>query len=252
MKLVIFDIDETLAQRKQVSPAMQKALRQLRNKGCYVCFISDRPRSWVQKNFYMYYNGYGACNGRLVFTCCEKVVSAPITGEQIEKVRSAVQKAGMAAAYYGIDRGICEGPDHLCEKLTATWDSEHLNKTNPQPRAFFGIDIAFEAEEQLEAFRNEMDDVIIHVHADGCTADLTLPGCDKAVALKAMAEKLGVSKENIYVIADGINDLPMIREAGHSAAMGSAPDEVKKAADFTTADIEHDGAVQALGKFGLL
>lgn len=252
MKLVVFDIDETLAQDRQISPVMQKALRQLRNRGCYVCFISDRPRSWVQKNFYMYYNGYAACNGRLVFTCCEKVVSAPVTDEQIEKVRSAVQKTKTAAAYYGIDRGILEGPDHLCEKLIAAWDKDRLNKTNPLPKAYFGIDIAFESEEQLEAFRNEMDDVIIHVHTDGCTADLTLPGCDKAAALKAMADKLGVSKEDTYVIADGINDLSMIKEAGHSAAMATAPDEVKKAADFTTADIRHEGAAEALKRFGLL
>ena len=40
---------------------------------------------------------------------------------------------------------------------------------------------------------------------------------------------------------DGWNDLPMIQFAGIGVAMGNAVPPVKAAADFITADNDHDG-----------
>ena len=48
---------------------------------------------------------------------------------------------------------------------------------------------------------------------------------------------------------DGWNDLPMIHYAGMGVAMGNAVPEVKQAAQYVTADNEHDGVGLAVEKF---
>ena len=48
---------------------------------------------------------------------------------------------------------------------------------------------------------------------------------------------------------DGWNDLPMIRCAGMGVAMGNAQAPVKAAADYQTADNDHDGVGLAVEKF---
>lgn len=69
---------------------------------------------------------------------------------------------------------------------------------------------------------------------------------DKWRALQDLGSRLGISEEEIMTLGDGDNDRPMLRGAGYSAAMGNAPDIVKKEADIVTLDNEHDGAALAI------
>ena len=69
---------------------------------------------------------------------------------------------------------------------------------------------------------------------------------DKWLALEDLANRIGISSEEIMTLGDGDNDRPMLRSAGYSVAMGNAPDYVKKEADCCTLDNEHDGAAAAI------
>lgn len=76
--------------------------------------------------------------------------------------------------------------------------------------------------------------------------EITHIQADKWLALKDMADRLGISAEEIMALGDGDNDRPMLREAGYSVAMGNAPDFVKETADVCTLDNENDGAAAAI------
>ncbi len=76
--------------------------------------------------------------------------------------------------------------------------------------------------------------------------EITHIQADKWLALKDLAERLGISPEEIMTLGDGDNDRPMLRGAGYSVAMGNAPDFVKETADFCTLDNENDGAAAAI------
>ncbi len=78
--------------------------------------------------------------------------------------------------------------------------------------------------------------------------DLTPPGVSKASALEALRERLGVRPEHTAAIGDGNNDVEMLRWAAQSAAMGTAPDHVKQAAQETVGSVDEDGAVQFLSR----
>ncbi|WP_236683206.1 HAD family hydrolase [Demequina sediminicola] len=76
--------------------------------------------------------------------------------------------------------------------------------------------------------------------------DLTPPGVTKASALEALRRKLGVYPDHTVAVGDGNNDIDMLRWAGYSAAMGSAPRQVMEAADDVVGSVEENGLLQVL------
>lgn len=61
-------------------------------------------------------------------------------------------------------------------------------------------------------------------------------GGDKGTALAYVAKHYGVSMEEVVAIGDWVNDIPMLKVAGRSFAMGHAPAAVKAEA---TDELEH-------------
>ena len=76
-------------------------------------------------------------------------------------------------------------------------------------------------------------------------------GVNKGESLAILLEKLGMTAENLMACGDSGNDLAMIKLAGIGVAMGNAEDYVKEAADFVSADNDHDGVAVALEQFVL-
>lgn len=76
-------------------------------------------------------------------------------------------------------------------------------------------------------------------------------GTSKGNAVKSLAEMLDIKQEEIICIGDSENDLSMIRYAGLGIAMGNAPDEIKKEADYVTDTNVNSGVAKAIEKFVL-
>lgn len=79
--------------------------------------------------------------------------------------------------------------------------------------------------------------------------DIVGNGTDKASGLKTLAAHYGFKLNEILAAGDGANDISMIKAAGIGVAMGNASDEVKKYADYITADVDENGLSIALEKF---
>jgi Cof subfamily protein (haloacid dehalogenase superfamily) len=75
------------------------------------------------------------------------------------------------------------------------------------------------------------------------------PGVDKGTAMLWLAERLGIPMASTVAIGDARNDMGMLLRAGRSAAMGTAPAEVRKAADIVVPPVDEHGAVEALRWF---
>lgn len=74
----------------------------------------------------------------------------------------------------------------------------------------------------------------------------------KGVALKAVADSLGVAREEVMAIGDALNDVPMLRWAGTSFAVGHAAEAVKRAATHVTEAGPSLCVAEALERFGLV
>ncbi len=74
---------------------------------------------------------------------------------------------------------------------------------------------------------------------------------NKGAGVRALAEKLGLSREEVMAIGDQENDLAMLEYAGTGVAMGNGIDKVKAAAQFVTKPNTEDGVAHAVNTFVL-
>jgi Cof subfamily protein (haloacid dehalogenase superfamily) len=73
-------------------------------------------------------------------------------------------------------------------------------------------------------------------------------GANKGLALKALAEHLGIDRNEILAIGDAPNDIAMIEYAGIGVAVDNAWDGTKTHADFVTKSNAEDGVAYAIAK----
>lgn len=71
----------------------------------------------------------------------------------------------------------------------------------------------------------------------------------KGYAVKIVMDAMDISKNEIMVIGDNFNDIPMFEHAGIAVAMGNALPEVKEQSDYVTKTNVEDGVAYALEKF---
>lgn len=71
----------------------------------------------------------------------------------------------------------------------------------------------------------------------------------KGQALKWLADRHGIPREQVAAIGDSYNDIDMLQFAGIGVAVANAPQEVKKAADYITASNTENGVSAFLEEF---
>jgi Cof subfamily protein (haloacid dehalogenase superfamily) len=76
--------------------------------------------------------------------------------------------------------------------------------------------------------------------------DITPPGVNKGTFVRTIANRLGLSSDQVVTIGDMQNDLPMFEVGGISFAMGNATDDVKRRATHVTASNEEEGFAKAM------
>ena len=115
------------------------------------------------------------------------------------------------------------------------------------------MDFVFPTHEEFErcapAFGSGMR---LNFHPGGQTADLSLEDSDKAKGIARFLLYSGIKREDTVAFGDGGNDVTMMGAVGTAVAMGNAVDEVKRAADYVTADLFDDGIYKGLKHLGLI
>lgn len=76
--------------------------------------------------------------------------------------------------------------------------------------------------------------------------EFVAPGVSKGRAVRWLARRLGIPLAATLAIGDQWNDLEMLAEVGHGAAMPSAPPEVRAVARYVAPPLEEEGAAQLI------
>lgn len=92
-------------------------------------------------------------------------------------------------------------------------------------------------------------DIASIVWSDASGIDLLAAGTNKGEAITWLAAERGIGLDAVAAVGDATNDTEMLRLAGRSAAMGSAPAEVRVAAHITVPPSSQDGILAALDWF---
>ena len=105
---------------------------------------------------------------------------------------------------------------------------------------------------QVETIKEDLDSlckditVMKFIHNGKAGFDITSEKATKHTAVLAYEKLLGIPKEQMVGIGDGLNDYPLLTACGYKIAMGNAPEELKDIADFIAPTIENNGTEVAL------
>lgn len=143
-----------------------------------------------------------------------------------EHARHYEQEQKVTAHVVGWD-GLLEQTQEVCKLLTISEDGE-------------------ETKHRLAILNERFGTEIVAMQSNARYGEIVNPGVSKAEGLRRLAEKLGIAIEDTMAIGDSYNDLPMLKAAGHSVAMGNAVPEVKSVCDYETGCCEDFGFAQAI------
>ena len=87
------------------------------------------------------------------------------------------------------------------------------------------------------------------VWGDTTGVELLAPGTHKGEAVAWLAASRGICLAEVAAVGDAANDTEMLRHAGRSAAMGSAPPEVRSSADMVVPPSGDLGVLDAFAWF---
>ncbi len=108
-----------------------------------------------------------------------------------------------------------------------------------------------ETHERVEAVKAQFEGRLDVMSSQPRYTEIVSPGISKAAAIEQLAKKMGIGRGEIMAIGDSDNDLPMLRSAGKSIAMGNALSRVKEVCDYVTGSCEEDGFAEAVYRYVL-
>lgn len=263
-KLLVLDVDGTLLNdEREISKRTLAALLKVQQMGVRIVLASGRPTYGLMPlaktlelgnygGFVLSYNGcqiIKAQNGEILF-------ERRINPEMLPYLEKKARKNGFAIFTYHDDTLITDSPDNeyikneaLLNNLKIIREDEFSTAIDFAPckcmlvsdkeKALIGLEQHWEKRlaGTLDAFRSEP----YFLEVVPC-------GVNKANTLGALLEHLGVTREEVIAVGDGVYDVTMLQLAGMGVAMGHSQDSVKVCADYVTTSNEEDGVALAVEK----
>ena len=263
-KLLVLDVDGTLLNdEREISKRTLAALLRVQQMGVRIVLASGRPTYGLMPlaktlelgnygGFVLSYNGcqiIKAQNGEILF-------ERRINPEMLPYLEKKARKNGFAIFTYHDDTLITDSPDNEYIKNEALLNNLKIIKedefstaidfapckcmlVSDKEKALIGLEQHWEKRlaGTLDAFRSEP----YFLEVVPC-------GVNKANTLGALLEHLGVTREEVIAVGDGVCDVTMLQLAGMGVAMGHSQDSVKVCADYVTASNEEDGVALAVEK----
>ncbi len=263
-KLLVLDVDGTLLNdEREISKRTLAALLKVQQMGVRIVLASGRPTYGLMPlaktlelgnygGFVLSYNGcqiIKAQNGEILF-------ERRINPEMLPYLEKKARKNGFAIFTYHDDTLITDSPDNeyikneaLLNNLKIIREDEFSTAIDFAPckcmlvsdkeKALIGLEQHWEKRlaGTLDAFRSEP----YFLEVVPC-------GVNKANTLGALLEHLGVTREEVIAVGDGVCDVTMLQLAGMGVAMGHSQDSVKVCADYVTASNEENGVALAVEK----
>lgn len=254
MAVIFFDIDGTLAVGTAVPQSAAEAVAKTRTLGNLVFICTGRPLRYARANFGVYADGFVCSNGRLAVHGDEVVINRPISAKQTTAIADVLDSFGVGYAFCGLDDLFYGGnPKFRQLAKDVNGPSRELSEAMRDGTDLYNFDIYFDDPAQRDGIAAKLDDLcLVNPHGPHPSADVTVLGYGKGDAVRDITAALGMQHENSYAFGDGINDLSMVKMAGHGVAMGNAVPELKAAASYVTSDICNDGVANGLAHLGLV
>ena len=263
-KLLALDLDGTLTDsEKHVSARNREYIKKAREKGVQVILASGRPvigikavadelDLWNNGGFILAYNGGQIIDCRTG----ADLVKQTIPMEYVHEICDVINHFGVYPLTYNETGVICENDtDQYVRKEgynngipVIKVDSLEEQVTRPVVK-FMVVGCPDELQKAYVYLKELFDGKLNVFFSEDYFLEVTPHGIEKASALAELSRILGIQRDQLIAMGDGLNDIPMLEYAGFAVAMGNAYDETKQVADHVSASNEEDGVAEAIAKF---
>ena len=271
IKMVAFDLDGTLLNsEKKISEATRTALERAIGQGVVVLPATGRPLVGVPqelKEFPGIRYAVTANGARVVdLQTGETVCESTLPLEMAEKIldifdtydcHQEIFANGVSFASKKTEANIYDyfKSRHHAEYTlnTRTFVESVRMQARELGRPLEKVQAMFCDEESFKDAKNKLDQLsgIVATDAIGNNWEVNKEGTDKGNALIQLGKVLGIEKDEIMALGDGMNDYAMIEKVGFGVVMENGVDELKQIAKHITASNDEDGVAKAIEQFVL-
>lgn len=260
-KYVFFDIDGTLWDENMIVPESTKtAIRQLQANGHKAFICTGRAMGNVNDPQFdeIGFDGFIAACGNHVEMDGKILYERNMSYEDVKAIYDASRKHNMPIIYEGtkyqwLDREGFDGDSYIDYIVENLKDSAiFLDDCDLKDIHANKFSALVKENTNYKAIKTALSDRFDFLnHGEGIIEAVPVE-TSKATGIQWLCEYLNIPREYTYAIGDSINDLEMLRFAGHSIAMGNASQVAKDAAEYVTTHIHENGIPNALKHYGLI
>lgn len=268
-RLLAVNVDGTLLQSNgRLNKTTKEAIEYVHQKGVHVALVTNRSFYSAKKvaKSIKINPMIIAHQGAFVAESIEKPllvkrISEELTLEIVQLLEKTICQIQLLHEKASLSNRI-NSPENLLSRAVMTLNDPHIFSQNYvevlseelQERPFTPtkVEIIFPKQNDLNDMYDLIQDLFPEVEAIKQSDDrLTLvpKGVSKWNGLLYLANHLGIKRNEIVAIGDGIDDIDMIAGAGLGVAMGNAALEVKQSAKWVTRSNDENGVAYMLKEF---
>lgn len=265
IKLVAIDVDDTLLNSSgKLLESTIKTIKKAVSNNVKVVLCSGRPLAGVKQ----FLNDMDiTANDQYVITFNGAVIES-VTGKLLKKAGldfATYQKIDQYSYAHDVPYNIVDANSNIITSnldvswitVVQAWENsagilvrkpEELSKNCQVIKAVF-----CDEAKKLDAIEADVvkefgqDNYVVRAH--DYFLEVMHKNVNKGVALKFLAEKLGIKTDEVLAIGDERNDIPMFNVAGTAVVMANGSDAAKEHADYITLSNDENGIEQAFNKF---
>lgn len=265
-KLIALDMDGTLLNSdKQISAENKAAIAAAREKGVVVVLASGRPLNGMKPQLEElgmtteddYVLSYNASLVQKVKS--EEVIrSQIITGSDAKFIAKLAKELGVHVHAFSQEKGL------ITPQLNHYTD--HESSITGMPITVIDFEELADDEQVMKAMMIDEPELISAAIKQLPTAlyeqftivqsapfflEFLNPNSNKGVGVKALADHLGITADEVICMGDAGNDWHMIKYAGLGVAMANATDDIKEIANYITVSNNDHGVAKVIEEFVL-
>lgn len=260
IRLLVSDIDGTLVTSSKILTLEAKqAAQNLVNAGIQLCLVSSRPALGMQQYLeaLQLNTPFAALNGGAIFNGDGKnLIKIKIEAEDVIKIYELLHAHEIETWLFNeSDWFVFTNKGHFVEKEIAAIQFIPKIIENIQGCLQNTIKImcvshdTFLLDKVAQQINCDCSGRVVAVRSGDHYLDISNAHANKGSAVQALARLLNISLEEVACIGDMDNDIPMLKIAGKSIAMGQSTQQVKQYADFVTKSNEENGWAEAVNHF---
>lgn len=264
-KLICSDLDDTLiGSDGKYGRGLKNAIKDYEERGGIFCIVTGRMTAGALplaselglKNELATFQGAVISDLRTGKVLSETVISC----EKAVEIGKYIESKGYYYQTYDGDKFYTATPNdftvlygklsHAEFAVTEEKLSVFIGKKKLNPPKILLMDDAEKIPAILEDLRGKFGKDFLINTSKPFIVEIIPHGTDKGVAVAFIADRHGISREEIVCVGDSENDVPMLKYAGVGVCVGSGSAKAKEAADDVAPGCDDDPVTWVINKYG--